>query len=609
MRAIIIANGPAPKRPVLFRLQEGDWIISADGGAATALRWGWMPHTVIGDLDSLPQEVRPRLEAAGCQFVTFPERKDWTDLELALRHAVEGGATEIVILGARGGRLDQTLANLLLLSRPEWAEVDIRVLDGQQEAFVIRHQGTISGQVGDTVSLIALTPQVTGITTSGLEWPLRDGTLTFGSTLGISNVLTEPVAQVRVRDGVLLVVHRRQEAGGKMQEARGKRQDARGKKQEANTQHASRNRLTCEIGRGNIMRKVSFLLSLFMLALLVACTPPTPIRVAPTPTGPRTLTLMSHDSFSASEEVIAQFQEQYNVEVKFLKAGDAGSALNQAILSKENPLADVFFGVDNTFFSRALEADIFEPYDSPALADIPDELELDPQHRLLPVDFGDVCLNYDKAWFEEKGIAPPATLEDLVKPEYKGLTVVENPATSSPGLSFLIATVGHFGEMGDYTYLDFWKEMRANDVLVTDGWEEAYWGQFSAASEGTRPIVVSYATSPAAEVFFSEGKYTEPPTGNVLGEGACFRQIEFVGILKGTKNRDLAEKFVDFMLSKTFQEDIPLQMWVFPANEHAALPDVFQWAEVPPKPAQVSAAEIAAKRDLWIERWTEVVLR
>ena len=357
------------------------------------------------------------------------------------------------------------------------------------------------------------------------------------------------------------------------------------------------------------MRKVFFLHSLLALALLAGCAPPAPVGTTPSPSEPRTLTLMSHDSFSASEEVIAQFQEQHNAEIKFLKAGDAGSALNQAILSKENPLADLFFGVDNTFFSRALEAGIFEPYDSPALAAIPDELELDPQHRLLPVDFGHVCLNYDKAWFSGKELAPPVALEDLVRPEYEGLTVVQNPATSSPGLSFLMATVGHFGETGNYTYLDFWKDLRANDVLVTDGWEDAYWGQFSAASDGTRPIVVSYATSPAAEVFFSEGVYTEPPTGNVLGEGACFRQIEFVGILKGSKNRDLAEELVDFFLSETFQEDIPLQMWVFPANEQAALPEVFQWAEVPPQPAQVSAAAIDANRDLWIERWTKVVLR
>ncbi|MDH7486121.1 MAG: thiamine diphosphokinase [Anaerolineae bacterium] len=219
MRAIIIANGPSPDYPRGWQRQEDDWIIAADGGTLTALRWGWLPDTVIGDLDSLPDALRQRLEAVGCRFVTFPARKDWTDLELALQHAVKGGATEIVILGARGGRLDQELANLLLLSRPEWATALIRLLDGSEEACVIRRECTLSGQVGDTVSLIALTPQVTGITTRGLEWPLQEGTLTFGSTLGISNVLTEPLAQVRVREGVLLVVHSRQGTGSKRQEA------------------------------------------------------------------------------------------------------------------------------------------------------------------------------------------------------------------------------------------------------------------------------------------------------------------------------------------------------------------------------------------------------
>jgi thiamine transport system substrate-binding protein len=348
--------------------------------------------------------------------------------------------------------------------------------------------------------------------------------------------------------------------------------------------------------------------SLCVIVGLAACTPPIDVG-EPTPKGPQTVTLMSHDSFSASQEVVTRFEEQHDARIRFLKAGDTGSALNQAILSKDNPLADVFYGVDNTFLSRALDAGIFESYQAVALADIPDELELDPQHRLLPVDFGDVCLNFDKAWFAGKGLAPPATLEDLALADYFGLTVVQNPATSSPGLSFLMATVGHFGESGAYTYLDFWSDLRANDVLVTDGWEEAYWGQFSAASDGTRPIVVSYATSPAAEVFFSEGAYTEPPTGSVLGAGACFRQIEFVGILRGTENRELAEALVDFLLGQTFQEDIPLQMWVFPANETAALPEVFQWAEVPPRPAQVSPSRLATNRDLWIERWTETVLR
>jgi thiamine transport system substrate-binding protein len=377
--------------------------------------------------------------------------------------------------------------------------------------------------------------------------------------------------------------------------------------------------------------RIRITLTVTLLSLLVAsacatpsptATPPKPPTatsvppdtpaptVTPIPPEPHTLTLMTHDSFAISESVIQAFEQANNVIVQHLPAGDTGAALNQAILSKANPLADLFFGVDNTFFSRAIEADIFEPYDSPLLTEISDALELDPGHRLLPVDFGDVCLNYDRAYFQEKNLDPPHTLKDLVKPEYKGLAVVENPATSSPGLAFLMATVGHFGETGDYTYRDFWRDMRANDVLVTEGWEDAYWGHTTWAGDGDRPIVVSYATSPAAEVYFSEGALSEPPTGNALGDGACFRQIEFVGILKGTPNRDLAEKFIDFMLSAQFQEDIPLNMWVFPANESAVLPQVFaDFAQVPESPAFVSPEDIVAHRDEWIEAWTEDVLR
>jgi thiamine transport system substrate-binding protein len=316
---------------------------------------------------------------------------------------------------------------------------------------------------------------------------------------------------------------------------------------------------------------------------------------------------MSHDSFNVSEEVIAEFEAANNVSVELLPSGDAGAALNQAILSKNNPLADVFFGVDNTFLSRALKADIFEPYASPLLADVPDDLELDAGHRLLPVDYGDVCLNYDKFWFAERGIEPPANLESLKDPTYKGLTVVENPATSSPGLAFLLATVGGFGEDG---YLDYWQSLRENDVLVVDGWEEAYYGQFTAASDGDRPIVVSYASSPPAEVYFAEQPREEAPTGVVLADGACFRQIEFIGILRGTKQSVLAEKLIDFMLDKRFQEDIPLQMFVFPANQTAALPEVFvKFAETPERPAFVSPEAIEANREAWIEAWTETVLR
>jgi thiamine transport system substrate-binding protein len=344
-------------------------------------------------------------------------------------------------------------------------------------------------------------------------------------------------------------------------------------------------------------------LCLWLLSALILL----PMATTSALAAPKELVVMSHDSFNVSESFVAAFEKAHQVKVRFLKAGDTGAALNKAILSKNNPLADLFFGVDNTFLSRALEADIFAPYPSPKLAHIPSELQLDPENRLLPVDYGDVCLNYDKAWFQEKKLAPPASLEDLLKPTYKGLTVVENPATSSPGLAFLLATVGRFGDPG---YLDFWKQLRTNEVLVTDGWESAYWGQFSAASKGDRPIVVSYASSPPAEVHYAETPLTEAPTAAVVAPGSAFRQVEFVGILKGTKHRELAEQWIDAMLDRPFQEEIPLTMFVFPANTTAQLPEVFvKYAKVAEKPVTLSPETIAKGREAWIEAWTATVLR
>ncbi len=336
--------------------------------------------------------------------------------------------------------------------------------------------------------------------------------------------------------------------------------------------------------------------SLFLLTLLASCAP----------SAPATLTVMTHDSFAVSEDVIAAFEQANNVEVVFLASGDTGEALNKAILSKNAPLADIFYGVDNTFLSRALEEGIFEAYESPLLAAIPDGFELDPTHRALPVDFGDVCLNYDKAWFAERGLPVPQTLDDLLKPEYADLLVVENPATSSPGLAFLLATIAQYGDPG---YLDFWAALRDNGLTVVDGWSTAYYTNFSASSgRGPQPLVVSYASSPAAEFIFADPPVDEAPTASVLGPGACYRQIEFVGILNGTPHRALAEKFVDFMLNVTFQEDMPLQMFVYPVNSSAALPPEFvRWAQTAEQPASLDPALIAARRDEWIARWTETV--
>ncbi|MEA2101356.1 MAG: thiamine ABC transporter substrate-binding protein [Thermodesulfobacteriota bacterium] len=325
-------------------------------------------------------------------------------------------------------------------------------------------------------------------------------------------------------------------------------------------------------------------------------------------TQPITLTIMTHDSFSIGEKTVKEFEGANHVTLRFIKAGDAGEAINKAILSRNNPMADVFYGVDNTFLSRALKGNIFEPYDAPMLSKVSSRfMPSGCKGRLTPVDYGDVCLNYDKAWFKKRHIAPPACLEDLVKPEYRNLLVVENPATSSPGLAFLFTTIGHFGEQG---YIGFWKGLKANNVLITNGWEDAYWGRFSASSQGDRPIVVSYATSPPAEVHFAEERPADAPTAAVLGKGSVFRQIEYAGILKGTKHPELSRRVIDWFLSRKFQEDIPLQMFVFPVNADACLPEVFKkYAGIADNPVEITPEEIAANRDKWIQAWTQVMLR
>ncbi|MFN8025572.1 MAG: thiamine ABC transporter substrate-binding protein [Acidimicrobiia bacterium] len=320
---------------------------------------------------------------------------------------------------------------------------------------------------------------------------------------------------------------------------------------------------------------------------------------------PVTVTLVTHDSFAVSKPVLRAFEKANNVKVKVLAQGDAGAALNQAILTKSNPLGDVFFGVDNTFLTRALEAGIFTKYAPAALADVPAEYQLDKTNHLTPVDHGDVCVNYDKEWFAKHDLAVPKTLDDLVKPAYKGLLVVEDPATSSPGLAFTLATISRYGADGWKTY---WEKLRDNDVKVDDGWESAYDGDFSqGANQGQYPLVVSYASSPPAAVYFADPQPATSPIGTMLD--TCFRQVEFAGVLKGTDHPKQAQALVDFMLSQKFQEDVPLQMFVFPVVTGTKLPPVFEkFADVPARPLTLSARTIGANRDDWIEQWRSTVL-
>ena len=331
-------------------------------------------------------------------------------------------------------------------------------------------------------------------------------------------------------------------------------------------------------------------------ALLAGCTG--------TETADGPLRLLTHDSFDVSISVLEAFTAETGIEVEVIPIGDAGSALNRVILTKDDPDGDLLFGVDSTFLTRALNEDLFLAYQAAGLESV-DQQFVPLDNRVTPIDFGDVCVNYDKAWFDDAGMAVPTDLAALADPEYAGLLAVQNPATSSPGLAFLLATIERFGEDAAFT---FWERLRASDVLVTDGWSEAYYGAFTHASDGDRPLVVSYASSPPAEVLFAAEPTDTAPTGVIVD--TCFRQIEYVGILATTDRADDARRLVDFMLSPVFQADVPLTMFVFPVRSDVALPDVFvAHAVLPERPITMAPERIDAGREGWIARFSTTVLR
>ena len=293
----------------------------------------------------------------------------------------------------------------------------------------------------------------------------------------------------------------------------------------------------------------------------------------------QTVTLVAHDSFAISDESIAEFEEQSGYRLEVLRAGDAGSLTNRLVLTKESPIGDVVFGIDNTFRGVADENEII---DGP----------------LSEVNYSDVCFNYDRVWFEQNKIVPPTSWKDLTDPTYRGLTVVSNPLTSSPGLAFLATTVAGFGEAGFESYL---QDLKANEVKVAAGWEEAYFTEFSgSAGMGSYPIVLSYSSSPAAEIRESG----ESQTVALLDE--CFRQIEYIGVLDGAQNTQGAKKLVEFLLSESFQSTMPGLMYVYPVNPDAKIPS--EWSKFGPmsKSTIGQDLDIALNRVLWQDKWSEI---
>lgn len=325
----------------------------------------------------------------------------------------------------------------------------------------------------------------------------------------------------------------------------------------------------------------------------------------------KTVTLVSHDSWAVSKDVMAAFEKKSGYKVRVLEDGDAGQAVNKAVLTKGNPQGDVFFGVDNTLLSRALDNGLFQPYEAKGSDQIRPEYRADQdEHRVTPVDTGDVCVNYDKAYFSEHKLTPPDSFDDLAEPEYKDLLVTENAGSSSPGLGFLLGTAARYGDTG---WEGYWKKLEANGVKVVDSWEQAYNEEFSGSSggrkaKGDRPLVVSYASSPPAEVIYADPQPATAPTG--VATGTCFRQVEYAGLLSNAKNPEGGKALLDFLIGEEFQNDMPLNMFVYPVREGARIPEAFAKHGPQAKdPETMDPAKIAGNRDQWVKSWTSLVLK
>ena len=355
------------------------------------------------------------------------------------------------------------------------------------------------------------------------------------------------------------------------------------------------------------MKRISIIATTLILASCAASTTDTSSSTSSTGGDAVTLTLLAHESFTPSEGIFDAFTEQTGIKVEIVRSGDAGQLVTKAALTSGNPEGDVLWGVDNTMLSRALEADVFVAYETAntqfmsktVLADI-------PGHEVTPVDTGDVCINYDIAWFAEQNITPPLTLDALTNKNYANRLVVPSPLTSSPGLAFLMATIAEYGEDG---WQEYWQSLRDNGVLVVDGWTEAYYTEFSGSSgKGDRPLVVSYSSSPPAEVLFANPPITEAVTA--VASLTCFEQIEYAGILRGSKHVEEAKLLIDYLTDLAFQNDMPLTQFVFPVHSGATLPDAFtQFALRPENPLRLAADVIAKNRTAWLDEWTSIVLK
>lgn len=312
--------------------------------------------------------------------------------------------------------------------------------------------------------------------------------------------------------------------------------------------------------------------------------------------------LVTYDAFALPEDAAKEFERQTGAKIEVVASGDSGGMLTKALLSAGAPEGDVIFGIDNTLATRVTDADLLERFTPTAQQPDPSlKLAGTLGSLLTPIDRGDVCINVDSAWYAEHAQTPPSTLEDLAAPAYKDQLVVTSPVTSSPGLAFLIGTVDEYGDK----WPDYWQRLKANGVRVRSSWDDA-WNTDYTVSGGDRPLVVSYASSPPAEVVYGEGKVTEPRS--TIMADSCVQQVEYAGLLSGAEHPSLGRKLIEFMLSPTWQKSLPLTNFVFPAVQGTELPDAFQrWAVLPKSSRTMSAEAIGEHRDQWIEQWRSIM--
>lgn len=294
---------------------------------------------------------------------------------------------------------------------------------------------------------------------------------------------------------------------------------------------------------------------------------------------PDKVTLIVHDSFPGDEFAeAASLATGYDVEV--ITAGDGGELTSQLALTAAAPVADAFFGVEKIFVSRLTDYDVLSG-------------------EAVPVTLSASCINIDTGWFNHHGVAEPTSYEDLASEQYRGLTVLLDPVSSTTGASFLIGTVARFGEDG---FADYWQQLADNDVRIEQSWSDAYYGQFTGGGEGSYPIVLSYSSSPAWTLT-DDG---EASTTKALLD-TCSSQVEYAGVLKGAANPEGAQAVVDYMLSREFQDTIAETMYVYPVDAEAYVPEEWQrFAPMPSNPNDLTAEAIGAGREAWLKTWSNI---